>query len=76
MSEHDLRLRGPGEFFGYRQSGDMKFSKADIIADHKILEIARDDALEILLDKTSYQKEEYKRLFVYLKSVLKSRKLD
>ncbi len=76
LSEEDLKLRGPGDFFGYRQSGDMKFKKAHIVNDHKILEVARDDALEILTNKESYSRKEFTKLFSYLKSTLKKSNFD
>lgn len=76
LSEEDLRLRGPGEFFGYRQSGDLKFKKASIVEDAKILEIAREDALAILTNKESYRNLEYSLMFIYLKNVLKKTNLD
>ncbi len=76
LSEEDLRLRGPGDFFGYRQSGELKFNKASIVKDAKILEIARDDALEILTDKASYRNQEYQLMFNYLKTVLRKTNLD
>ena len=66
LSEEDLKLRGPGDFFGFRQSGDLKFEKANIVEDAHILEIARQDALEILLDKTSYSSPLYQHLYNYL----------
>ena len=46
LAEEDLRLRGPGEFFGTRQSGlpDLRVAK---ISDTLLLEQARDAALEI-----------------------------
>ena len=76
LSEEDLRLRGPGDFFGYRQSGDMKFKKASIVRDAKILEIARNDALAILINKESYRAKEYALMFNYLKNVLRKSNLD
>jgi ATP-dependent DNA helicase RecG len=76
LSEEDLRLRGPGEFFGYRQSGDLKFLRADIVADQKILELARQDALDLLTDAKNYTDPTYEPLFQYLKQVLKRANLD
>ncbi|MBU1020788.1 MAG: ATP-dependent DNA helicase RecG [Firmicutes bacterium] len=76
LSEEDLRLRGPGDFFGMRQSGDLKFQKASLVEDVKILEIAKNDALEILMNKDAYHMEEYSLLFNYLKEVLKKVNLD
>lgn len=37
IAEEDLKLRGPGDFFGIRQSGEMEFALADIIQDADIL---------------------------------------
>jgi ATP-dependent DNA helicase RecG len=48
IAEEDLRLRGPGDFFGSRQSGLPQFKMADIIADYKILEVARNDAVMLI----------------------------
>jgi ATP-dependent DNA helicase RecG len=76
LSEADLNLRGPGDFFGFKQSGDIKFKKADIVQDRKILEIARNDALEILLKNENYYNKEYNSIFKYLKRTLKNTNLD
>ena len=48
IAEMDLKLRGPGELMGTRQSGLPSFLVANIIDDFKIFECARDDAKEIL----------------------------
>lgn len=44
VSEKDLELRGPGEVFGFRQSGLPEFSAADLVTDAHILEVARKEA--------------------------------
>jgi ATP-dependent DNA helicase RecG len=49
IAEEDLRLRGPGEFYGTRQSGLPDLRVADIVRDVKILEQARSDAQELVL---------------------------
>ena len=48
LAEADLRLRGPGEFFGTRQSGLEGFSLGDLTADLRILEGARAEAMATL----------------------------
>ena len=48
LAEVDLELRGPGEFFGTRQSGLPEFRVADLLRDTAILEEARGDALAIV----------------------------
>ena len=40
IAEEDLKLRGPGDFFGVRQSGDFDFGIADIYTDAKVLKSA------------------------------------
>ena len=48
ISEVDLELRGPGEFFGTKQSGLPNFRIANIVRDRKILEQAREIAFYII----------------------------
>jgi ATP-dependent DNA helicase RecG len=48
IAEVDLQLRGPGEFFGTRQSGLPEFRVADLLRDVSILEDARRDAQAIV----------------------------
>lgn len=42
IASSDLKLRGPGDFFGVRQSGEMEFSLADIYSDGEIMKAASD----------------------------------
>ncbi len=48
ISEYDLKIRGPGEMFGFSQSGIPNFSMANIITDKELLEAAFQDATEII----------------------------
>jgi ATP-dependent DNA helicase RecG len=48
IAEADLELRGPGEFFGTRQSGLPEFRVADLLRDGALLEQARRDAQDIV----------------------------
>ncbi len=48
ISEMDLKLRGPGEFFGTRQSGLPALRVANILRDADILEIARREAVDFI----------------------------
>lgn len=48
IASEDLRLRGPGDFRGIRQSGEMGFDIVDIYQDAEILENAKEDCEDIL----------------------------
>ena len=70
ISEEDFRLRGSGDFFGVRQSGDMNFKLADIYKDFSILKHAKEDA-ELFLKHKDYQNEEEKNNFTkFEKSII------
>jgi len=59
IAETDLQIRGPGEFFGTRQSGELGFHVANPLRDHELLELARKEAFSIAEDpaqKDSLQK--------------------
>ena len=51
IAEEDFKLRGHGDLFGTKQSGDMAFKIANVKSDYKILAQARDDSREYLLNK-------------------------
>jgi len=48
IAERDLKIRGPGDYFGTRQSGLPLFGIADILRDEDILEEAKRDARELV----------------------------
>ena len=48
IAEEDLKLRGSGDFFGIRQSGDMQFTIGDIYKDANLLKAASDAAAAII----------------------------
>jgi ATP-dependent DNA helicase RecG len=50
IAETDLQLRGPGEFFGTRQSGALGFHVANPMRDREILELARREAFALVED--------------------------
>jgi ATP-dependent DNA helicase RecG len=45
VAEHDLQIRGPGEFLGTRQSGALRFRMGNILRDYDLMEQARDLAI-------------------------------
>jgi ATP-dependent DNA helicase RecG len=61
IAEADLRLRGPGEFFGTRQHGSLGFHIANPLRDRELLDLARSEAFS-LLDNPSEEGERL-RLF-------------
>lgn len=61
ISEEDFRLRGAGDIFGERQSGDMSFKLSDIKKDFKILVRAKEDSQEFL-EKIEKESKENKWL--------------
>jgi ATP-dependent DNA helicase RecG len=48
ISEADLQLRGPGDFFGTRQSGLPTLRTGDLLRDHSLMERAREEAVQYL----------------------------
>ena len=56
IAEADLKIRGPGEFLGTRQSGSLPFKVADIIRDQNWLLKARDDATDILKNDPTFER--------------------
>lgn len=51
LSERDLEMRGPGDFFGVRQSGLPEFKVADLVHDYRILEVARSEAIKLFKEQ-------------------------
>lgn len=59
IASEDLKLRGPGDFFGVRQSGDLAFDIGDIYQDAKELQQASESVSEILDDDPDLEAEEH-----------------
>ncbi|MHB1420491.1 MAG: ATP-dependent DNA helicase RecG [Bacillota bacterium] len=55
IAEEDLKLRGPGEFFGTRQHGLPELRIANLVTDASLLEVARQEARDLLLDDPHLQ---------------------
>ena len=65
ISEEDFRLRGSGDLFGIRQSGDMSFKFADLKKDYKMLLTAKEDSEEFL----KCYKDDYEYICAHVKLV-------
>src|SRR5699024_7952784 len=77
LSEHDLKLRGAGDFFGKKQSGLPDFKVADLIHDYRALEVARKDAEEIIRLNMLEDNEDFFALKKYINyESLLNEKLD
>lgn len=59
LSQRDLELRGPGDFFGTKQSGLPEFKLADMANDYAVLEQARDDAAALIRSETFWTSPDY-----------------
>ena len=58
IAEVDLKLRGPGDMMGTKQSGMLNFKIADILKDGKILDFARKEAIALLKEDENLEKIE------------------
>ncbi|UPW84101.1 ATP-dependent DNA helicase RecG [Lysinibacillus sp. Ag94] len=78
LAEKDLELRGPGDFFGRKQSGLPDFKVADLVHDYRILETARKDATDMLETDAFWHDDEYKYLRAMLENsgVLQGERFD
>lgn len=62
LAEKDLELRGPGDFFGKKQSGLPEFKMADLVHDYRALEVARQDAVRLIESEVFWSSDEYEPL--------------
>lgn len=68
IAEEDLRLRGPGELAGTKQSGNLDFKIADLVMDGKLLEVARKAAQELTKVDPKLERPEHARLLSQVRS--------
>lgn len=59
LAEEDLIIRGPGDFFGDKQSGMIPFKMADLVVDKEIFEKANAEANEIIEKEKLFYDSEY-----------------
>lgn len=76
IASEDLRLRGPGDVFGIRQSGSLDFKLADVFQDSEILKQASEAADEILADDPGLLKEGHQFLKAALEHTLSDMELE
>ena len=66
IAGQDLKLRGPGDMFGIRQSGDLHFQIGDIYQDAALLQKASQEADRLLAEDSGLQKPENRALLEFL----------
>lgn len=76
IAQKDLELRGQGDILGSKQSGMPEFKLGDPIADLRILQIAKEEAQQIISDEYFKQKKENEELMKYLKRTLLGTSFD
>lgn len=69
LSERDLEMRGPGDFFGVKQSGLPDFLVANVVEDYRMLEVARDEAAELIQSGQFFQ-QPYTQLRTFIQNNL------
>ena len=69
ITERDFEMRGEGDLFGVKQSGDMSFKVANIKQDYKILLQVRDDVKEFIKSKDYLNYDCYKEFINSLESI-------
>lgn len=76
IASEDLRLRGPGDLFGIRQSGSLDFKLADVFQDSEVLKQASEAAEEILTSDPDLKMTEHYFLKTALEHTLSDMELE
>lgn len=74
IASEDLKLRGPGDFFGIRQSGELQFALADIYQDAMVLQQASETVGEILAEDAELELPEHENLRYYMESFIQDQR--
>ncbi len=73
IAEEDLRIRGPGDFLGTRQSGLPDFKMANLVRDMDVLEMAREAATQLLGEDPKMNFPEHQRMWQQLQRYLQGK---
>lgn len=76
IASEDLRLRGPGDLFGIRQSGILDFKLGDVFQDAKLLQKASDAANKLMQEDPKLELQENQNLKVYLNYYIKQEMVE
>jgi ATP-dependent DNA helicase RecG len=72
IAETDLKLRGPGDLLGTQQSGILDLLIADLSKDGKLLQLAREKAIQLLQNDPELEKPENKVIRIQIESMTKT----
>lgn len=72
IAEYDLKVRGPGDFFGDRQHGLPKFKNFDMLKDIKLLKLSQEIVMMILNDDINLSKDENQTLKIMVSKMINS----
>ncbi len=72
IAEQDLRMRGPGDFFGFRQHGLPTLKMADMAKDMKLLELAKQAASELLDTDPRLERPEHQALAAHTERLMRT----
>lgn len=76
IASEDLRLRGPGDLFGIRQSGLMDFKLGDVFQDAGLLKLASEAAADLLEKDAALQNPENQKLKAALEAMISETALE
>ncbi len=76
IAGEDLKLRGPGDLFGIRQSGVLDFKMADVFQDARVLQRASEAAVQLMKTDPQLELEENQNLKHYLDFYIKEGMLE
>ena len=72
----DLKLRGPGDLFGIRQSGILDFKLGDVFQDAKILQRASEAAEQLISEDENLEKQNHQNIREYLQKYIREGMLE
>ena len=70
IAGEDLKLRGPGDFFGIRQSGLLEFRLGDIYQNADLLKAASEEAGQLLREDRKLTAPEHEKIRIHMQSYL------
>lgn len=76
IASEDLKLRGPGDLFGIRQSGILDFKLGDVFQDAKILQRASEAAEQLISEDEKLENQNHQNLREYLQKYIREGMLE